>query len=471
MSKQVQKIDILIPVKNITRTCSLEDSQLSISDSKETVEIPFRHVVSSSFECDTKTLEVAYVWRKKPKGPLHFAKVTGIVKEPCVESAKEWCEGLTEKAYPGVKRNRRLKVLVNPHGGPGKAVSIFKKTVEPILRAAGCSLDIIHTTHSGHGFEIASKLDIQSFDALLTVSGDGLVHEVLNGFAKHAEPGRALQMPIAPVPTGSGNALSINVLGIKDGFDVVAAAINAIKGSPMTVDLLLVTQNGKSSISFMSQTVGLMADLDLGTEHLRWMGDTRFFVGLLQGLIKFKTCDIELSYKAVEVNKSRMADTLRGKRKLLQEQSSSSPPSSELPTGEPFRPRYSTTETEGWTTFDKSVLYVYAGKGPYVGRDYMVFPVSLPDDGLIDICARCKTSRGELLSTLDDGPKGTTFWNENVHYIKAHAYRIKPLSKNGRLSIDGEAFPFEEFQVEVLPKQASLLSLYNSYALDPDFTL
>jgi sphingosine kinase len=33
----------------------------------------------------------------------------------------------------------------------------------------------------------------------------------------------------------------------------------------------------------MSQAMGLMADLDIGTEHLRWMGDTRFMYGLIRG--------------------------------------------------------------------------------------------------------------------------------------------------------------------------------------------
>jgi len=51
----------------------------------------------------------------------------------------------------------------------------------------------------------------------------------------------------------------------------------------MKVDLFSMTQGGKRSLSFMSQALGLMADLDLGTEHLRWMGDTRFMVGLLKG--------------------------------------------------------------------------------------------------------------------------------------------------------------------------------------------
>ena len=53
------------------------------------------------------------------------------------------------------------------------------------------------------------------YDAIITVSGDGLVHEVLNGFAHHAEPMKAFATPVAPIPTGSGNALSINLLGIE----------------------------------------------------------------------------------------------------------------------------------------------------------------------------------------------------------------------------------------------------------------
>lgn len=55
----------------------------------------------------------------------------------------------------------------------------------------------------------------------------------------------------------------------------------------MKVDLFSITQGGKRSLSFMSQALGLMADLDLGTEHLRWMGDTRFMVGLLKGSTLF----------------------------------------------------------------------------------------------------------------------------------------------------------------------------------------
>jgi sphingosine kinase len=54
-------------------------------------------------------------------------------------------------------------------------------------------------------------------------------------------------------------------------------------GQPMKVDLFSITQGEKRTVSFMSQAVGLMADLDIGTDNLRWMGDTRFIYGLLRG--------------------------------------------------------------------------------------------------------------------------------------------------------------------------------------------
>lgn len=42
----------------------------------------------------------------------------------------------------------------------------------------------------------------------------------------------------------------------------------------MPTDVFSVTQKDTRVLSFMSQAIGLMSELDLGTEHLRFMGDT-----------------------------------------------------------------------------------------------------------------------------------------------------------------------------------------------------
>jgi sphingosine kinase len=73
----------------------------------------------------------------------------------------------------------------------------------------------------------------------------------------------------------------------------------------MPLDICSVTHDNARRFSFMSVAMGLMCDIDLGeysqkflrqgfpltrfsaigigTEHLRWLGDTRFVYGFLKG--------------------------------------------------------------------------------------------------------------------------------------------------------------------------------------------
>jgi sphingosine kinase len=68
------------------------------------------------------------------------------------------------------------------------------------------------TTHRNHAYEIAKDLSLE-YDAVVALSGDGVIHEVINGLADHERPTDALAIPIVPIPTGSGNGLSLNLLG------------------------------------------------------------------------------------------------------------------------------------------------------------------------------------------------------------------------------------------------------------------
>jgi sphingosine kinase len=54
--------------------------------------------------------------------------------------------------------------------------------------------------------------------------------ELINGLASRPDALSALRMPIAPIPAGSGNALSVNIMGPEKVIDVAYAALNAIKG-------------------------------------------------------------------------------------------------------------------------------------------------------------------------------------------------------------------------------------------------
>ncbi|PFH54314.1 hypothetical protein AMATHDRAFT_44835 [Amanita thiersii Skay4041] len=438
-----------------------------VSGRENDVVVPYHQVINASFETTHKLLEVAYLARKDTER-FYLFRYKGTVNDVAEDSVLKWVNCLMHSAYEGsgVKRSRRLRVLVNPYGGIGKSPLIFTKKIEPIFRVAGCQLNVTYTKHNGHAHEIAKDIHVDDYDVLVTVSGDGLIHEVMNGFANHADPQKAFSLPIAPIPTGSGNGLSVNLLGRRDGFDVVAAALNVIKGSPMHVDVFSVTQQNKRTISFMSQALGLMADLDLGTENLRWMGDGRFVVGLFRGLMRFKPCPIQLSYKVAETDKAKMIQAAKTHRTNLR--NCLTPTATawhDVSEGLPSL-KYVSDEGEDWVTIQEPLLYAYAGKGPFVGRDLMAFPASLPDDGLVDITLFPLTKRADFLQCMPGAAAGEGFWHPKVRYVKAHAYRVRPLTSNGNLSIDGEAMPFEEFQVEVHTKLATLLSLHGHYVAD-----
>ena len=54
------------------------------------------------------------------------------------------------------------------------------------------------------------------------------------------------------------------------------------------------------------------------------------------------------------------------------------------------------------------------------------------------------------------------------HYFKAYAYRVEPNASKGYLSINGESFPFEPYEVEVHQKLGCFLSMYGHYKFEFD---
>jgi len=230
----------------------------------------------------------------------------------------------------------------------------------------------------------------------------------------------------------------------------------------MRHDICTVILGEQRILSFMTVALGLMADLDLGTEHLRWLGDTRFMYGFLRGLVRLKPCPATLSIKIAETDKEKMVLAARAHNVSL-----------ELP-----HYRFPATDAQGstgqtpaegsdeWITFDKPIIYLFTGKSPYVARDLMQFPVARASDGLIDIVAQEATTRGELLSSIDGAAKGVAFWKDSQHYFKAHAYRIVPNTsepEKQNLAIDGERYPFGPFEVQIHQGLASFLSPYGTF--------
>ena len=61
---------------------------------------------------------------------------------------------------------------------------------------------VLVTTHALHATEIGREMDLTAYDGAVTVSGDGLLHELINGLLDRDDWRDAVNMPIALVPAG-----------------------------------------------------------------------------------------------------------------------------------------------------------------------------------------------------------------------------------------------------------------------------
>ena len=365
------------------------------------------------------------------------------------------------------KPRKSLKVLINPVGGKGRSLKLYKSIIKPILSASGNDIDEEVLKYNKHAMDITKTLELK-YDTLVCVSGDGCLHEVLNGFYQHADPVNAFRIPVCPVPTGSGNSLSLCILGLELGFNVAFAALNAVNGKRMPLDLFSIHMGDQTFISYLTQCTGLMADLDIGTEHLRWMGDNRFVYGYLRSLVFNNPIDCELYVKVDNDNKFDMISNLRKINNLNNTNDDTENSNNDVDNkgttndGKLFEIKYTCAQPD-WLKISDDISYIYAGQVPWVSRDLKQFPVALPNDGYIDIAIQSNVSRTHKLMSINGAENASFFFDNSLTYIKSTAYHLIPKSTNTYISIDGENVPLKPYTCEVHKGLANVLSPFNTW--------
>lgn len=280
--------------------------------------IALYNILWAELDSDHRTLtidyacEVSKTLRRAAKLSFPFSPEAAAPEAATPDSVSEWVQHLMARSYGPAPRRRRAYVLVNPHAGPGGAVKIWESQVKPIFDAARMPLTIHQTTFSGEAVSLVENMDIDQFDIVVPCSGDGLPHEVFNGLGRRPDARRALsKIAVAHVPCGSGNALACNVFGTHRPS---LAALAIVKGVATPLDLISITQGDRRILSFLSQALGIMAEADLGTEHLRWMGEHRFTYGVIMRILKKKIYPCDLWAKVDIDHKDGVRDHYRRER-------------------------------------------------------------------------------------------------------------------------------------------------------------
>ncbi|KAM9672262.1 ceramide kinase isoform 2-T2 [Trichechus inunguis] len=211
----------------------------------------------------------------------------------CIEEqlCNLWLQTLRELLEKLTCRPKHLLVFINPFGGKGQGKRIYEKKVAPLFALASINTEIIVTERANHAKESLYEMNIEKYDGIVCVGGDGTFSEVLHGLIGRTQQNASVDqnhpcaalvpspLRIGIIPAGSTDCVCYSTVGTND---VETSALHIVLGDSLPMDVSAVHHNStllRYSVSLLGY--GFYGDIIKDSEKKRWMGLVRYdFSGL-----------------------------------------------------------------------------------------------------------------------------------------------------------------------------------------------
>ncbi|CAH1164836.1 unnamed protein product [Phyllotreta striolata] len=413
------------------------------------------------------------------------------------------------------KETRKLLVLCNPKSGAGRAKDIFRDKVIPVLEEAEIPFDLHLTKHANYAREFVRTSNLFQWTGIITVGGDGILYEVLNGLFERSDWSEVVRtLPLGIVPGGSGNGLARSIAHYYGEpylpSPTLPAALCIVRNHCAPMDLVRIETTSQIIFSFLSVGWGLLSDIDIESEKLRILGGQRFTLWSIARLIGLRSYGGKLWYLpadqpardpkenvtyscnigsntdlAIDSNleakgrprvdswysaNSKRSAYFSATASSYQSAAEEAADSRETNGGDGAeKPRTygpasqipaltaSLSDSDEWRCLAGRFVLVHAGYQSHLGGDFLFAPDATLNDGRIWLLVvRAGASRAQLLQFLlglSSGAHATTKTFEGlVQLMPVRAFRIEPdAGEDGCMTVDGELVDYGPIQGEVFP--------------------
>jgi len=274
-----------------------------------------------------------------------------------------------------------IAIIINPNSGKKKSPLIFN-SIKPLLKEKNITYNIFETQYKNHATNIINTINIEDYDGLFMIGGDGTFHEIVTGLMLRND---GEKIPIGIIPGGSGNSFLYKT-NIKNPFDITQKLLDFKKRK---IDVIEIKSSNNTLYSINLVGWGLVTDIGKNAEKYRWLGTNRYTLISIIEIIK---------------NKNRIAKLTINNKKADKNQ----------------------------------FTFIIGCNTQYVGKGMHMAPKASTNDGLLDlIVVNGNLSRIKLFKTLPKLFKGTHINDPEVSYHQVSSFSIKT-KNNELLNIDGE---------------------------------
>lgn len=237
-----------------------------------------------------------------------------------------------------------------------------------------------------------------------------------------------------------------------EDFSPQNATFVALKGSSVPLDLSYVETKNHKHYAFLILGWGLISDVDILSESMRWMGEPRMTVAAVYFVLARRMYSGRLSmFTGVNTKGSRPVSTAP---EALFSSATTADENSVLPPLHIPIPK-----VDGWTVIESDFVLVWVLQTSHCSVSVHSGPGVTLDDGLFTIIVARDLSRFEMLQLLLGIEDGSHIDHPKVEVYKASAYRLEPLTEKGIFSLDGEVVEYGPIQASVLPSICRTVSM------------
>ncbi len=254
--------------------------------------------------------------------------------------------------------------------------------------------EAVQTEYAGHGTEIVSSIDFENYDALVVSGGDGTLFETINGYYANKS---AKRIPVGVIPIGRGNAFARDIDLHPENWKEAVKAVAV--GKTKFVDVGLFKTNNKQFYFINILGFGFVTDVAKTAFKLRILGHLSYILGVL--------------YRTISLKAYKLKIEIDGK------------------------------------VLERENVFAEISNTRYTGKDFLMAPSAILNDGLLDITLLNKVSRIRLLQALPKIFTGEHVKMKEVECFKAKHIKIETEPRK-LLTPDGQLMESTPIEIECM---------------------
>ncbi len=297
--------------------------------------------------------------------------------------------------------NKKVLIIYNPVSGTKSNKAMISQLLN-YYKLNNINYFLLKTEYKNHAKEFCANNSLAEYDDLIICGGDGTFNEVINGVVINKNK----KIPrLGFLPGGTGNSFMHDL----NAVDPNKAINKIIKNNSDTLDILKLTYNNKTIYSFNIVGWGLVTDILILAEKMRFLKSIRYNVASLFYILTAKGKKIKF---IIDNNK----------------------------------------------IYNEKYLFILICNTIHTGKGMKAAPKAKFNDGQLDIVSvKSQISFFQLIKLFTKIFTGKHIHSPFVNYINAQTINLIP-ENNEVLNVDGDAKGGTPVKIEILKNKLSIIN-------------